>query len=151
MAREWLNGDAWRGGDDFCWIRLGISWILEGIIVTGVMELLSYSAWIGLYYHCYTSGNHHLSPNLSPKPTLSVVGTCWRANGLKGAMALLNAAGLRAIYWGRELCLRVCGSRRGRGFPHRRRREGRCDKLQEWVLWVLVTSLDLLNINASTN
>ena len=57
-----------------------------------VVELLSYSARVGLNVQSYTSGIHHLSPYLSARPTLSVVGTCCKANGLKEAMVLLKAA-----------------------------------------------------------
>ena len=66
--------------------------------MTIVVELLSYSAWIGLHSRSYTSGIHHLSPNLSARPTLSVVGTCCRANGLKEAMDLLKASVLVRMY-----------------------------------------------------
>ena len=47
---------------------------------------------IGLNIGFNTSAFHHLSPNLASTATLSVVGTCWAAKGLMGAMARLNAA-----------------------------------------------------------
>jgi uncharacterized membrane protein YhaH (DUF805 family) len=102
VTRESFNCDARTRRNDFCWWWLNVPWICERIVVTIVMELLSNSAWIWLYNQSYTSGIHHLSPNLSASPTLSVVGTCWRANGLKGAMALLNAALWVKIYWDKE-------------------------------------------------
>jgi len=98
VAREMLDVDDRGGGKDFGGVRLGEPGVFEGIVMAVVVELLSYPAWIWLYHLTHTSGIHHLSPNLSPRPTLSVVGTCCRANGLKGAIALLNAAELSKIY-----------------------------------------------------
>lgn len=93
MSGEVLEGHIWGGRDHDCCFRLDESWVFERIIVTGVVSLLGYSAGVGLSRSRTTSGIHHLSPNLCPRPTLSVVGTCWRAKGLMGAMALLKAAG----------------------------------------------------------
>jgi len=47
---------------------------------------------IWLIYIANTSGLFHLSPNLYPNPTLSVVGTCCNAKGLIVAIVFLNAA-----------------------------------------------------------
>ena len=72
--------------------RFDVSGIREWVVVTIIVELLSDSAWIGLNSQKYTSGPHHLSPYLSARPTLSVVGTCCKAKGLIEAMALLKEA-----------------------------------------------------------
>jgi len=92
VTRESLNSESWGGRMHYGCGWLGVSRIGEWIVVTIVMELLGYSAGIGLSAKIFTSGPHHLSPYLSARPTLSVVGTCCRANGLKGAIAFLKAA-----------------------------------------------------------
>jgi hypothetical protein len=62
--------------------------------MTGKNAVLGYSSRIGLSRILITSAFHHLSPNLASRPTLSVVGTCWAAKGLMGAMARFRAADL---------------------------------------------------------
>lgn len=37
-----------------------------------------------------TSGKYHLAPCFVPTANLSLVGTCWTANGLNDAIVLLN-------------------------------------------------------------
>ena len=63
---------------------------------------LHYSCRVRLNISFNTSGCHHLSPYLPPKPMLSVVGTCCKAKGLKGAMARLRDAALDVMYWDME-------------------------------------------------
>jgi len=92
MTGESFNGEAWSWRMHYSCRWLDVSRIGEWIVVTIVMELLSYSAGIRLNTKIFTSGPHHLSPYLSARPTLSVVGTCCKANGLKGAIAFLKAA-----------------------------------------------------------
>ena len=70
--------------------------------MTGKVVFSHNSGWIWLNISRITSVLHHLYPNLLPKPMLSVVGTCWRAKGLKGAMARLREAALDGSYLGRE-------------------------------------------------
>jgi hypothetical protein len=72
--------------------RLLESGIGERVVVTGEYVVDGDLGGVGLNRSLYTSAFHHLSPNLASTATLSVVGTCWAAKGLTGAMARLNAA-----------------------------------------------------------
>jgi len=49
------------------------------------------SVWISLSNNIKsTSGKYHLAPFLAPTAILSLVDTCWTANGLIDETALLN-------------------------------------------------------------
>ena len=46
-----------------------------------------------------TSGKYHLEPFLVPTAILSLVETCWTANGLTEAIALLKESNFNIIFY----------------------------------------------------
>ena len=94
VSREGLNLEFRDGRDHLSVDGAFVSGIFKGIVVAGVKVVFSRdSGWVRLNGGRSTSRANHLSPNLWPTATLSVVGICWRAKGLMGAIALLKAAG----------------------------------------------------------
>lgn len=144
-----FNSECGVNREDIWAFWLFVSRVIEGIVVTWENVVLDNSCGIRLHNSLLTSGFHHLSPNLGWVATLSVVGTCWAAKGLIGAMARLNAAVSANGYINKEWLLKACDWHMDKVFVHRCHRVAILYKLQELGLsgprLTLIKIYDLLN------